>query len=689
MKLDDSARVPGLALWLASAAIVAGMIAAQLHPRYAGDLWWHLWGGKQVLEHGWFSFPDHATFTQDGWTWATTEWLFQVVLLAGWRALGAHGLTAVVAGAAGATGALLCALGLRIARARPWLGLLVAAMVAAAVSGHFLARPQVAFLPLLVSLLLLLERPFDRRGVILLLLLQLVWAHSHGSHVLVAAIVACRALDHWRDGRLGLRAVGLVVAASGSISLFLGPRGPAVVADVLHHAGTDSARHVGDMRPLLWEDLVPDGLEPTTWLLVLIVFAVVRALSYRVRIGDLLLALLGLAMTITAVRFEATWAILLLPLLLRDARPVSGLLAAGERLLAATAAIVVVPATWLATATHAPHLRPGLGLWEPAYPVAAAALLESQGAQGHLYNSISDGGYLLWHLAPELQVAIDFRTPTFHSPAHHALLRQSTRSAATFQGMDAQWGIDHALVARDWPLCGRLAASPDWRAVHTDRGRVLFTRADGPLLPGFGLEALPLCAEQLGCPADGVEAAARWREVEQLAQLEPTAAGPRLERLRLLACSPSSVSPELAATVAHEALADELDAFDTARAAELLSAAGQPDAALAATERFPEDSAVLLLRGRLLWEQGDPVGASDALWHAATILDDGMMIADRRLLAQALAAAGEHERAATQAFRVAATGDRDALALLATLSPKLGPDQAEECQAWLETYGVD
>ncbi len=678
-----------VALWLAFGAVAAGLALVQLHPRYAGDLWWHLWGGAQVLEHGWFSFPDHATFTQDGWRWASTEWIFQLLLLASWRGFGAHGLTALVAGAAGLTGALLGALAWRVAPQRPWLAVLGAALVAGAVSGHFLARPQILFLPALALLLLLLERRLDRRGVILLLLLHLLWTHSHGSHVIAPAVVACRTMDRWREGWRALRPGALLVGAMGAISALLGPRGPAVILDVLHHAGTDSARHIGDMRPPAWEDLAPAGLEPGTWLLLLLALAVFASLSRRPQLGDLLLAGLGLAMTLTAVRFETAWAILLLPLALRGAPSVQGERARAERIGAMAVALLLLPGSWLWMAERDPVLRPGLGLWEPSYPVAATALLESQGAEGHLFNNISDGGYLIWHLAPKMQVAIDFRTPTFHTPEHHALWRQSNRSLATFEGMDARWGIDHALVKRSWPLCDRLAASSSWRAVHVDRYRVLFTRADSPLLPGFALEHLPLCAEAMGCPADGREAADRWREIEQLFQLEPQAHDPWIEGLRLLACSPDSVEPELALRVAQGALAGGfLDAGDLARAAELLAAAGLVREALDLTLQEPADLDLLLLRGALSLRLGEPVAAAEALLEAAELADDSMMLADRLLLARALAEAGEPGRAAHQALRVAASGDPGALDLLEELLPRLRADQADDARAWLEVFGT-
>jgi hypothetical protein len=212
-----------------------------------------------------------------------------------------------------------------------------------------------------------------------------------------------------------------------------------------------------------------------------------------VRLGDVLFAALGLLLLVTAVRFRAAAALLLLPLIARRSPGEAAARPGLERWLGLALLTLGLPATWLWAVGQHPGRAPGLGLDADRFPVEAAALLKDQGATGHLYNFYDDGGYLVWQLAPAVQVAIDGRTPTFHSPEHHALWRQSCRSLRTFEGMDARWGIDHALVQRDLPLCGRLADHPGWRAVHIDPRRVLFTRADGPLLPGVKLGDSGLC----------------------------------------------------------------------------------------------------------------------------------------------------------------------------------------------------
>ncbi len=513
-------RLPAFGVCLL--ALLAG--AMQLYPLQDSDTWWHLWGGSQVWAQGARVFPDVSTFTQDAWPWADTEWLFQLLLYGSWELAGPAGVELFTALLAASAVALVGALGLRLAGARRWLGLSVVVIVVCCISYHFTPRPQMAFMVLLPAALLLLERPPSGAGFAALLLLQLVWSQTHSSHVLLPIIVAIRALGvlgtPWSPSmlRASLPRLGLAVAL-GLVALLAGPRGVAIVHEVLGHAATDAARHLGDMRPADWVDLMPHGLGMNTWLWVAALLGLHALARRRVRVDDLLLALLGLLLIGTAIRFRAAAALLLLPLL---ARPPSGERASWPRLeawSALTLLVVALPASWAGMLRAAPSMAPGLGVHGSLPPVGISDLLEEWGAEGHLYNHYDDGGYLIWRHAPALQVAIDGRTPTFHSAEHHAMWRQSARSTRTFLGMDARWGIDHALVHREQPLCAGLVEHPGWRAVHADERRVLFTRVEGPLRPGEALELLPLCswqAEPWRCPEETVQAQLR----EELGRVE-------------------------------------------------------------------------------------------------------------------------------------------------------------------------
>ena len=686
MRASD-AKLPWLAVGLM--ALLCGL--AQLHPVNSLDLWWHMWAGELSLQQHCWSCVDHSTFTQDGWTFENAEWLFSVLAHGIWS-LGGPALAAVAVALAAAICVLLAgSLALRLGRARPWLAVSVCALVVATVAMRFAPRPQALFLIYLPLALWLLEKPPDRARVILLCLFQLVWAHSHSSFVLLPALVAIRAAGWWLRGgnRQELLRHGSLVAGLGLLALLLGPQGLGVVGHVLGHGYSDAAAHNAEMRATTWDDMLPRQLGPSAWLALLLLLAVQRVATRRVRLDDLALAQMGAALLLTAVRFRAAFALLLLPLLVRRSAQSRPRWPRAERMAGALLALALVPATWQVASREQPWLLPGFGVWRAGSAHVVADMLAREDAEGHLFNGYGDGGYLIWRLAPRVQVAIDGRTPAFHTDEHFTLWRQAVRSKRTFDAMDARWGVDHVLLWRSEPLCPKLDRDERWRLVYLDESRALFTRRDGPFLPETDLLHLPACQQQgvsSGCPQSGEEAAGMWREASRLLELAPDASWPHVARLRLVACKPE-VEPQLALAVARQALAGPLEAGDSLRAARVLAAAGELEEAAAVCARAwePGEGAQLdLLQGRLLLQLGRAAEAAQVLERAVSTLDDNTMLADRLLLARALHQAGRPQEAARHAQQAAWAGDPEALQLLRTLLPELSEERAQEARIWLE-----
>ncbi len=673
------------AIWLAVLVLTITSALAELHPFEEPDFWWHLYGGRNVLEHGWFVYPDHSTFTQDGWP-LDAEWVFQILAWGAWSAAEAVGITALVTMLAGACAFTVSLLALRVAGDRPWRGILTAALVVGVLSLRFAPRPQMLFLFYLGLALFLLEKPPSWRLVAGLAGLQLLWAHTHSSHVILPMIVGLRALG-WlhRDGRSSLRHSVPLLGAAGLVALLLGPKGPWFLRHLLTHPATDSSAHIGEWQPMSWETFVPDSLGAPAALWAVLGLAAWALLTRRVRWDDVLLAILGGLLCLTAIRFRATWALLCLPLAVRGAGEVARWPKV-ERISALLAALLVMPLLWFGRMQQAPWFLPGLGAWQDQLPVEAADLLERQSATGHLYNHYNDGGYLLWRLAPKVKVAIDGRTPAFHSTENHALWRQSSRSFKSFEGMDARWDIHHALVDRDLPLCQRLALSQAWRLIYLDSRSALFTELDSTLLPGVELTALPACIGMgAACPSSQEEAKAQWREIDQLLALNPEASWPHLARVRVLACQ-QDLDPQLALSAAEAVVRLELASTDAQRVAHLLAVGGSYQDALDLLERVSkreDDPALHLMRAKILQSLARPGEAAEVFGLAAKTLDDNLMHQDRSAWARALLDAGRSDEAYQQALRAGWAAEPGALALLEEMLPHLEEARAEEARLWI------
>jgi tetratricopeptide (TPR) repeat protein len=210
---SESARRAG-ARWLpraVDAALVALLLAAAFLlgccELYDADVWWHLAGGRWILEHHRAPGLDPFSFGSADRVWVDLNWLFQVVLAVLYDR---GGLAAVILLAAAAATAAL-AVGAS-ARGRSWpvaLGVLAWIPALVLMSSRFRPRPEVFTLLYLAGFLGVLWRA-ERRPALLWVLvpLQILWVNTHGLFVLGPLLLGFYALDKvatwaWRLRRGG------------------------------------------------------------------------------------------------------------------------------------------------------------------------------------------------------------------------------------------------------------------------------------------------------------------------------------------------------------------------------------------------------------------------------------------------------------------------------------------------------
>jgi tetratricopeptide (TPR) repeat protein len=163
---------------------------------YDGDVWWHLAGGRWILEHGRVPGLDPFTFGSADRVWVDLNWLFQVPLA---LLYGQWGMAAVILlVAAVGTAALATAW---LARDRSWpvvLGLLGWVPALVLISSRLLPRPEMFTLLYLAAFLAVFWRA-DRRPVLLWLLppLQVLWVNTHGVFILGPLVVLFYVVDRW------------------------------------------------------------------------------------------------------------------------------------------------------------------------------------------------------------------------------------------------------------------------------------------------------------------------------------------------------------------------------------------------------------------------------------------------------------------------------------------------------------
>jgi tetratricopeptide (TPR) repeat protein len=175
------------------------------------DVWWHLAGGRWILEHRQVPGLDPFTFGSADRLWVDVHWSFEVLLAGAYRLGGVAGLVLTAA-----TGGALAVLAAVTARRSGWpaaVSVLCWLPALVLVSWRFDPRPEI-FSLLYLSLFLAVLWRVERRPALVWLLpgLEVLWANTQGLFVLgpvvVALFVATRGARLLWDRRRGRLAWG-------------------------------------------------------------------------------------------------------------------------------------------------------------------------------------------------------------------------------------------------------------------------------------------------------------------------------------------------------------------------------------------------------------------------------------------------------------------------------------------------
>lgn len=291
------------------AACCAALLHQDMHTGLSGDVYFHLAAGRWMLAHHSVIRRDMFSYTVRGRPWIADEWGYEVALAWLVRALGPVSFWLVSAGSCSVALLLSAASWRRIGATGLW----IAALACVATSGLLVGlapRPQDPSYALFAGELLLLRcARRDRRWLLALPPLLLVWANIHGSFLLGLAVLlleilwSCLATSHAvRQVAPALPTRAVVASTAGSaLATFVNPHGPALLGYALHVASS------GRIAALVEEWQPPDFHTPLLLLLVAGPVAWLLVTLGRSRaalhLGDVTLAVLLLLATLQAVRF--------------------------------------------------------------------------------------------------------------------------------------------------------------------------------------------------------------------------------------------------------------------------------------------------------------------------------------------------------------------------------------------------
>ena len=454
-----AAAAPTLAFGLAMFAFV---LTGADHLLGDPDTQWHVAVGRWIWTHRTVPTTDIFSHTFAGAPWIAKEWLSQLLLFGADAVAGWWGVTVLAATAIALAFASLFGWLRRRMRATVALAITLASLALA--QSHFLARPHILVLPVVIAWLLMLATSLEkgRAPPAAAAGLMLLWTNMHGSFpfgLVIAGVLAGEAVV-WAApvvrGRV-LRgwATFLILAAATTMISPFGWR--AVLVPLKMSGNAETLRFVGE-----WAPLGPDmlGLLAAA---ALVATAAVLLLDYRANAFRLLATGLVAYLMLRHVRFVGLFAVVAPVLVARSlaARfPPSPGGAAARWLWPVSVAAAGCAALGVAVVAR-PMLAPGVT------PSAAFRAAEAYGVRGPVFNDYDFGGFLIAHGVPTF---VDGRTDQLFLGAFLPDLAKAARAKdeGAFAAMLARYKVEWALVRPHSRMAGHFDRQPGWSKIYGD-----------------------------------------------------------------------------------------------------------------------------------------------------------------------------------------------------------------------------
>jgi len=468
-------------------AVVLGTLlyaAFLLKGPWDSDFYWHLQTGKLIAE-GQFPRVDPYSFTWGGMPWTLHEWLSELLIYRLVDGLGYMGAVLVFALVPGIAVAI-------IAFALHRLGLRTLAVVGATALSALLVIPYATIRPQALSWILFAVlvaglihlRPDRARWALLLVPLFVAWANLHGLWVVGLAVLGVYAIMSvlGMTPMSGARWWAVAMVPLAMLGTVFTPAGPELLVYPLRYIDSGDW---GMANITEWQS--PDFHDPAHIPLLVFMGAVAIFGRWRVPWWMSILAFMGIAMTLIALRNGPVAAILGAPALgmgidaaLRDWRPSpqrhSPRVARQRRILELVMAAIVVVAGVIIFVPRDPAAAVEESV-ERELPVQGVEILVDRHPDGRILAWYGWGGYVIGNMY-ELgaRVMVDGRNDMYDE----AILVEYNH----VKNADAGWEaiadgleIDAMLFPPHEPITKGPAESAGWCEQFRDDNEVLYLRS--------------------------------------------------------------------------------------------------------------------------------------------------------------------------------------------------------------------
>jgi len=457
-----------------------------------GDTGYHIRAGGIILKDLAVPRHDPFSFITPPLPWTAHEWLSEVVMAIVHKALGIPGIVVFFALLLSTTYWLLFRW-IRARRRNILMDLLVMVLVVLSSRIHWLARPHVFSLFLVVLLYQILILHQEERGNYLYVIppMMLLWVNLHGGFIIgflfIGIFLLGYILEYFASAReerpvsvIKGKQLSLVFAAS-VLAACVNPFGV--------HAFLFPFRVVSETYLMnhVQEFLSPDfhGFAPYRYLLLSLI-GVLGLSKARLTVTELIPVLLFTSMSLYSSRYIPLAAIVYAPILSKHGDIlIRQSEASWSRLLRERSLIYerievsakgfLIPLLMLVVITALSAGKIPIRFPEKTTPTTAIDFLRSNPLQGNMFNNDEIGDYVIYWLYPNYKVFMDGRSDMYGESILKEYLKVSAIETGWKDVLD-KYDINYIFYYTDSVLVRHLLTEEGWRRIYVDNVASIFLR---------------------------------------------------------------------------------------------------------------------------------------------------------------------------------------------------------------------
>jgi len=467
------------------------------------DFWWHLKTGEWIWQHKAIPYVDLFSYTFKGAEWINYEWLFHTVIYPIYQLSGFEGLIIFVIVVVLLTFLILFFACREMDGENRWLSITILFMTLLVARGRLSIRPQIiSFLLLAIYLYLLIlyrgEGITTRRLIAFLLPAHVLWVNVHGSFLLGIFLVGAYtlgrffplALSHHRDIKLVFQDKKLQNLLLLCLLLFMAslmnPYTYRIFLIPLKTAGSEEIlRGIAEWVPVDIKFLGVFVNEYTMWFRILFLIGAISFLIWRdnlKRVEDVVIFAVFSYMAFKHIRFGTDFAFVAAPIIVNNLNQLQWR-ARRWTWVRFLPLLVVIVFSVNEVRTQIRMDLLGFGIWRN-HPRTTTNFLKEHDVKGKIFNTYGYGGYLIWHLWPDIPVFIDGRAVTIYDQDFFWLCGLAYRKKEIWEEIVKRYGIEIVLVQDEREkgyssLFYWLDEDKNWRLVAFDDNSNLYLKRGG------------------------------------------------------------------------------------------------------------------------------------------------------------------------------------------------------------------